>query len=302
MMKLGLVSAIFPDFSFEQVIDYAQGIGLECVEICCWPEGKATRRYAGVTHINVNGTDDSTLGYYVDYAKKRGIAISSLACYQNPLSYDKAEAKASQEHLHLLIEAAAKMDVNLVTTFIGKDKTMTVEQNLELMRAVWAPIVKHAEEKNVRIGIENCPMLFTENEWPGGNNLASTPYIWKEMIKMSPNIGLNYDPSHLLLLGIDVNKPLYEFKDRIFHVHFKDLRINKEKLDEYGHFSLPSLWHSPKLPGLGEVNLPSFISTLNDIHYTGYACIEIEDRAFESSLSEVKAGIEQSCRFLRNYL
>jgi sugar phosphate isomerase/epimerase len=302
MIKLGLVSAILPNFSFEEVIDYCKSIGLECVEICCWPEGKATRRYAGVTHINVNETDDSTLSSYIDYAHKKGVTISSLACYQNPLSYDKAEAKASQAHLHLLIDASAKMGINLVTTFIGKDKTLTVEQNLVQMREIWAPILRHAEEKNVLIGIENCPMFFTENEWPGGNNLASTPYIWREMFKMSPNIGLNYDPSHLLLQGIEVNKYLYEFKDRIFHVHFKDLRIDSAKLNEFGHFSLPSLWHSPKLPGLGEVNLPSFISTLNEIRYTGPACIEIEDRAFETSLSEVKAGIEQSCRYLRNFL
>jgi sugar phosphate isomerase/epimerase len=301
-MKLGVVSAILPDFTFEEVIDYCQSIGLECVELCCWPKGKATRRYAGVTHININEADDQMLLQYKKYADDRGIEISSLAYYQNPLSHDPSEAKASQEHLHLLIDASAKMGINLVTTFIGKDKTMTVEENIVKMEEIWAPILRHAENQQVRIAIENCPMLFTENEWPGGNNLASTPYVWRKMCAMSPNIGLNYDPSHLLLQGIEVNRYLYEFKNRIFHVHFKDLRIDSEKLNEYGHFSLPALWHTPKLPGLGEVDLPSFISTLNEIGYDGPACIEIEDRAFETSPLRVKAGIEQSCRFLRNFL
>lgn len=302
MINLGLLSAILPEYSFEQVVDYLQSIGLGCVEVACWPVGKAVRRYAGVTHIDMGSCDDKRLVEYVQYARERGVEISALACYQNPLSHDKEEARLAQEHLYLLIKNAATMGINMVTTFIGKDKTKSVGDNLLLMREVWAPILRFAEEKGVRIAIENCPMLFTEDEWPGGNNLASTPYVWREMCKMSPNIGLNLDPSHLKLLGIDVVKSVYDFKERIFHVHFKDLKILQDKLNEFGAFSLPNLWHAPKLPGLGEVGMPSFISALHDIGYTGFACIEIEDRAFEASPSEVKKGIEQSARYLRNYL
>jgi len=303
-MKLGLVSAILPDWTFEEVVDYAAKLGLACVEVCCWPKGKAVRRYAGVTHIDILSCDDEKLLYYKRYAAERGIEISSLAYYPNPLDPDKEAAQVAIGHIYKLIEASARMGVNLVTTFIGKDKNKSVEENLALYKEVWTPIVKFAEEKGVKIGIENCPMYFTENEWPGGNNLASTPAIWRRMFGLieSPNLGLNYDPSHPYLLHADYVKPVYAFKDKIFHVHFKDIRIYQEKLDEVGVFAPPLQWHSPKLPGMGGVDFGALISALNDIRYDGCACIEVEDKAFESCIGDVQRGIEQSCRFLRQYL
>ncbi len=304
MMKLGLVSAILPDDSFEQVIDYAASVGFSCVEICCWPKGKAIRRYAGVTHIDLNACDDAKLLYYKEYAESRGVAISSLAYYPNPLDADQEAADVAIKHIYRLIDASALMGVNMVTTFIGRDKNKTVEENLDKFETVWTPIVAYAEEKGVKIGIENCPMLYTVNEWPGGNNLACTPAIWREMFRRIPSkaLGLNYDPSHPYLIGASYIKPVYEFKDRIYHVHFKDIKIYPERVDEYGFFSYPTLWHSPKLPGLGGVDFGAFVSALNDIRYTGYACIEVEDKAYEGSVEDVRKGIEQSYRFMKQYL
>lgn len=302
MMKLGLVSAILPDSTFEEVIDYAAGVGFSCVEVCCWPKGKALRRYAGVTHIDLEGLTDEKMKYYLDYAAQRGVSISSLAYYPNPLSSDAETAKVAVDHIEALIDVSAKMGINMVTTFIGKDKDKSVEENLEKFRQVWTPILRHAEEKGVRIGIENCPMYYTQDEWPGGNNLASTPYIWRQMFQLSPNLGLNFDPSHPYLLDASYIKPLYEFKDRIFHVHFKDIKIYQDKLDEYGRFSHPALWHSPKLPGMGGVDFGAFCSALNDIGYAGPACIEVEDRAYEGCIEDVKTGIEQSYRYMRQFI
>lgn len=266
MMKLGLVSAILPDQTFEEVIDYAAQTGFSCVEVCCWPKGKALRRYAGVTHIDLNGLTEEKMKYYVDYAASKGVEISSLAYYPNPLDGDEEAAKVAVDHIMALIDVSAKM--------------------------------------GVRIGIENCPMYYTKDEWPGGNNLASTPYIWKKMFELIPskNLGLNFDPSHPYLLGASYIKPVYEFADRIFHVHFKDIQIYQDKVDEYGRFSHPALWHSPKLPGLGGVDFAAFCSALNDIRYTGPACIEVEDRAYEGSIEDVKSGIEQSYRYMRQFL
>lgn len=302
MMKLGLVSAILPDSTFEEVIDYAAGVGFSCVEVCCWPKGKALRRYAGVTHIDLEGLTDEKMKYYLDYAAQRGVSISSLAYYPNPLSSDAETAKVAVDHIEALIDVSAKMGINMVTTFIGKDKDKSVEENLEKFRQVWTPILRHAEEKGVGIGIENCPMYYTQDEWPGGNNLASTPYIWRQMFQLSPNLGLNFDPSHPYLLDASYIKPLYEFKDRIFHVHFKDIKIYQDKLDEYGRFSHPALWHSPKLPGMGGVDFGAFCSALNDIGYAGPACIEVEDRAYEGCIEDVKTGIEQSYRYMRQFI
>lgn len=304
MMKLGLVSAILPDDTFEQVIDYAAEVGFTCVEVCCWPKGKAVRRYAGITHINLDECDEQKLLYYRDYAESKGVKISSLGYYPNPMDANQEAADVAIAHLNKLIDASALMGINLVTTFIGKDKNKTVEENLDKFEQVWKPIVAHAEQKGVKIAIENCPMLYTANEWPGGNNLACTPAIWREMFKRIPSdsLGLNYDPSHPYLIGASYIKPVYEFRDKIFHVHFKDIKIYQEKLDEYGCFSYPTLWHSPKLPGLGGVDFGAFVSALNDIRYDGYACIEVEDKAFESSPADVKKGIEQSYRFMRQYM
>ncbi|MGI5977795.1 MAG: sugar phosphate isomerase/epimerase family protein [Candidatus Limivicinus sp.] len=303
-MKLGLVSAILPDDSFEELIDYAAKVGFSCVEVCCWPKGKAVRRYAGVTHIDLNACDDAKLLYYKKYAEDRGIEISSLAYYPNPMDADQEAADVAVKHIYKLIDASKLMGINLITTFIGRDKNLTVEENLDKFEKVWTPIVKYAEEKDVRIGIENCPMLYTVNEWPGGNNLACSPAIWREMFRRipSPNLGLNYDPSHLYLIGASVTKPIYEFRDKIFHVHFKDIRIYQDKLDEYGHFAYPTLWHSPKLPGLGGVDFGAFVSALNDIRYSGPACIEVEDKAYEGSHDDVCAGIEQSFRYMKQFL
>ncbi len=303
-MKLGLVSAILPDLTFEEVVDYAASVGFQCLEVCCWPKGKAVRRYAGITHIDLEGLTPEKMIYYRDYANKRGVGISSLGYYPNPLDPDKEASDTALEHIKKLIGVSAEMGIGMVTTFIGRDKNKNVEENLELFKKLWTPVVRLAEEKKVKIGIENCPMLYTANEWPGGNNLACTPEIWRQMFSLVPseNLGLNYDPSHLYLIGASATKPLYEFKNRIFHVHFKDIKIYQEKLDEYGHFSYPGLWHSPKLPGLGSVDFSAFCSALYDIRYEGPACIEVEDKAFEGNLALVKQGIEQSYRYMRQFV
>lgn len=302
MMKLGLHTAILADLSFEKVVDYAASTGFGSLEVCCWPKGKADRRYAGVTHIDVDELNEETAEYYLNYAASKGIRIAALGYFPNALSDDEETARVSIEHIKKVIEAAALLKVNLVTTFIGRNKTKTVDENIELMKTVWPPILKLAEERNVRVAIENCPMLYTGDEWPGGNNLATTPYVWREMFKMSPNIGLCYDPSHLVLQGMTEWRPVKDFPDRIFHVHFKDIEIDQEKVEEYGRFAYPSLWHRPKMPGLGDVNFPKLITKLNEIGYQGDACIECEDRAFEGSLEDTKEGIEVAYRYLKSHI
>ncbi len=302
MMKLGLHTAILADLCFEEVVDYAAKTGFRSLEVCCWPKGGADRRYAGVTHIDVENLTEEKAEYYVNYAASRGVRIACLGYFPNALSDDEDTARVSITHTKKVIEAAAMMKVNLVTTFIGRNKKKTTEENIALMKEVWPPILRLAEEKGVRVAIENCPMLYTGDEWPGGNNLATTPYVWREMFRMSPNIGLCYDPSHLVLQGMTEWRPVVEFPERIFHVHLKDIQIDQEKVEEYGRFSYPSLWHRPKMPGLGEVNFPQLISRLNESGYQGDACIECEDRAFEGSLEDTKEGIELSYRYLRAYM
>ena len=303
-MKLGVVSAIYDGFTFEEMIDDAAANGFECVEVACWPQGKAERRYAGVSHINVDDTSEEYINYVKGYCASKGIEISSLAFYPNTMDADPVKRAANVAHLKKVINMSALMGVNTVTTFIGRDQSKTVEENLELVKEIWPEIISLAEEKNVKIAIENCPMLFGADQWPGGQNLFTTPDLWRKIFKIldSDNLGINYDPSHFIWQHIDYIKPLYEFKDKIYHVHFKDIKLYKEKLDEVGIMAYPLSFMSPKLPGLGDVDWGKYVSALTDIGYNGYACIEIEDKAFESSRERILDSIKLSCRYMRQFV
>jgi sugar phosphate isomerase/epimerase len=179
-----------------------------------------------------------------------------------------------------------------------------VDENFEIFRRVWKPLIQYAESKKVRVGIENCPMIFTSDEWPGGNNLAATPVIWRKMFNEIPSsyFGLNYDPSHLLWMQMDYLKPIYEFRNKLFHIHIKDARVYPDKLNEVGIMAAPLEFHSPKLPGLGDIDWGKFISSLNDIRYNGAACVEVEDKAFEETLEKKKEALILSKKYLNQYL
>lgn len=303
-MKLGLVSAILDSCSYEEMIDIVAENGLDCVEVACWPVGKSERRYAGVSHINVDELDDEKCKYIIKYAADKGVEISSLAYYPNTMDPDIKKRVTHIEHLYKLIDAASRLGVNMVTTFIGRDPNKNVEENLEIVKKVWPPILKYAERIGVKIGIENCPMLFTNDEWPGGQNLMTTPSNWRRVFEIlnSDNIGINYDPSHFIWQQIDYIKPIYEFKDKIFHVHYKDMKVYKEKLNDVGIMATPLEYMSPKLPGLGDVNWGEYVSALTDIGYKGYTCIEIEDKAFEGDIEKVKKSIELSTKYIRQFV
>ena len=304
MMQLGYVSAIFPDFSLEEVFQTASDIGYQCVEVMCWPKGKATRRYAGITHIDVAELDDAGLGQIADLSARHGVSISGLGYYPNALSPDTTEAEQASAHIKDVITATAKLGLTRMNTFIGRDWTKSVDDNWPRFLATWRPIIRHAEEQGVKVGIENCPMLFTADEWPGGKNLAGSPAIWRRMFNDIPSdhFGLNYDPSHLVFQHMDYLKPMREFSDKLFHVHAKDVRVDQHLLDDLGILAHPNDWHFPKLPGMGEVDWGKFFSTLTDTGYRGPVCVEVEDRAYEGSAEDRRLALVQSHDFLRNFL
>jgi sugar phosphate isomerase/epimerase len=304
MMKLGFVSAILPDLSLDEVLTFAADTGFDCVELMCWPKGKAERRYAGVTHIDAHDFDADDAADVQALTAQTGVAISGLGYYPNPLVPDLDEAQVYVDHIKKVIKAAALLDVGVMNTFIGRDPTKSVDENWPRFKEVWPPLIAYAEEQDVRIGIENCPMLFTDDEWPGGKNLAHTPSIWRRMFEEIPSahFGLNYDPSHLLWQQIDYVKPLWAFADRLVHVHAKDARVDQERLDAVGVLATPLEFHTPKLPGLGDIDWGRFFSVLGDTGYDGPVCIEVEDRAYEGSLESRKNALRQSARYLRQFM
>ena len=303
-MKLGIVSAIYDGFSFEEMIDDVAANGYDCVEVACWPQGKAERRYAGVSHIDVDNTSEDYLNYVKNYCADRKVEISSLAFYPNTMDGDLEKRAANVDHLLKVIHMSALLGVNMVTTFIGRDQTKSVEDNLELFKEIWPPIIRQAEKEGVKVAIENCPMLFGRDQWPGGQNLFTTPKLWRTMFELLPsdNFGINYDPSHFIWQQIDYLKPLYAFKDKIFHVHFKDIKLFKDKMDDVGIMAYPLEYMSPKLPGLGDVNWGKYVSALTDIGFDGYACVEVEDKAFESSRERILDSIKLSYRYMRQFV
>lgn len=305
-MKLGLVTAILEQYDYEKMINTVSEMGFSCVEVACWPSGKAERRYAGVSHIDAERVlaDDEYAKYVKDYVEKKGMTISSLAFYPNTMDPDLAKRAAAIEHLKALIKASDKLGVGMVTTFIGRDQHKTVEENIELFKEIWPGLIKLAEDNNVKVAIENCPMLFGPDQWPGGQNLMCTPAIFRRLFEIipSPNFGLNFDPSHYVWQQLDYIKTIYEFKDRIFHVHFKDIKLYPEKLAECGVLAYPLDYMSPKIPGLGDVNWAAFISALNDIRFNGCAVIEVEDKAFESCREDILKSIRQSKHYLNNFI
>lgn len=303
-MKLGFVTAILPELSLEEVIAFAAEVGYECVEVMCWPPGKADRRYAGVTHIDVTALDDARIGSIRELCAAKRVEISGLGYYPNILTSDAAEAEATRRHLEQVIRAAPKLGLDRVNTFVGRDWKLSVEKNWPRFLATWTPLIRLAEECGVRIGIENCPMIFTDDEWPGGKNLATTPAIWRRMFRDIPskNFGLNFDPSHFVWQQMDYLAPLPEFAERLFHVHAKDVRVDPRKLDDVGIMATPLQYHTPKLPGLGDVNWGAFFAVLGEIGYRGPVCVEVEDRTYEHSLEARKASLRQSAAFLRNFL
>lgn len=304
MMKLGFVSAILYDLSLEEVFSCASDIGYDCVELMCWPRGGAERRYAGVTHVDVTEFDEAKAAEVNELADRYGVSISGLGYYPNPLSPDAEEARVAVEHIYKLIDAAALLGVNQANSFVGRDWSKHVDENWKDFELTWKPIVEHAESRNVRIGIENCPMSFTRDEWPGGKNLATTPAIWRRMYQSIPSMhfGLNFDPSHFIWQHMDYLAPLREFADRLFHIHAKDVRIDRDRLNQVGIMATPHEYHVPKLPGMGDVDWGKFFSQLTDAGYHGPVCVEVEDRAYEGPLENRKASLQQSYTYLRNFI
>lgn len=303
-MKLGFFTAAFPAYSLEMAAKWGAENGFEAIEIACWPKGKADRRYAGVTTIDVVDFTAQDAQEAKSILADNGLIISSLGYYPNPLHPDPVHRETVIAHLKKVIDATSLLEVPVVGTFIGKDKDKTVPENLESYAKIWPGIVKYAGVRGVKIAIENCPMIFSYDEWPGGNNLASTPAIWRKMWEIIPdeNFGLNLDPSHLVLQMIDYERVVREFSSKIFHVHAKDLQIDREGLYQNGVLSQGMGWQVPRLPGLGDMQWDRFISALYRVGYDYVVSIEHEDRAFEKTEELVKRGFMISRDVLRPYI
>jgi sugar phosphate isomerase/epimerase len=302
-MKLGFVSAILPELKLQEVLEFAARERFACVEVMCWPVGRAERKYAGVTHIDVGALTKAKADEILGQCARTGVELSGLGYYPNPLDPDPVVSRRAVDHLKKVIAAAPKLGLRRVNTFVGRDWTRSVDDNWPRFLKTWRPLVRWAEDHDVRLGIENCPMLFTRDEWPGGKNLLTTPILWRRAFSDIPskNFGLNYDPSHLALQFMDPARVLREFKSKLFHLHAKDVKIHRDRLNEAGVFAHPLEWHQPRIPGYGEINWAQFMASLMETGYDGPVCIEVEDDTFGKTLPGRQRALKVAGQVLRPF-
>lgn len=305
MLDLGFVSAILPNKSLDEVLAFAQKEHFACIEVMCWPSENAdTRRYAGVSHISVDALSHDELLALKDKLANQPVKISALGYYPNPMDPDEKQASFYRNHIKKVIKAASILGIGNVNTFVGRDFTKNIDYNISKFKEVWPEIIDLADSLNIKIGIENCPMFFSDDEWPGGKNLATTPKIWDQLFSIIPsnNFGLNYDPSHMVWQMMDYLYPIYAYKEKLHHIHLKDVKVYHDKLNQVGILANPLEYHSPKIPGLGDINWGSFISALNDVRYRGPIVIEVEDKAYEGSDEDIVKAIRSARNHLNQFL
>ncbi|MBS1820942.1 MAG: sugar phosphate isomerase/epimerase [Acidobacteria bacterium] len=303
-MELGFVSAILPDLSLEQVFDTARDNGYDSVEVMCWPPGKAERRYAGVTHIDVREFTQERADQIKALMREKNVGISGLGYYPNILAPSAEEREVSTGHLKKVIVAAGMIGLDTVSTFIGRNWKLTVDENWPMFLSIWPDLIKFAEDHGVRIAIENCAMFFGPDEWPGGKNLAYCPAIWDRMFDAIPSrsFGLNYDPSHPVWMGMDYMSPLQDYAGKIFRIHLKDVVVDKAKLNRVGILAYPHEYHTPVLPGMGQIDWTLFFAGLREIGYDGYATVEAEDRRYEEDGAHRKQALALCSKYLRPFI
>jgi sugar phosphate isomerase/epimerase len=303
-MKLGFLTAPLPDVPLMEVADWAAGNGFEVLEIACWPAaGGATRRYAGTSHIDVANLSPAQARETAAEIADKGLSISGLGFYPNPLHPDAAHREEVIGHLKHVITAAEKMDVPLVNTFMGGDAAKSVDENWQVALEIWPDIVSFAQDHGRQLTIENCPMIFSRDEWPAGHNIAWSPLIWRRILEQwGGTVGLNYDPSHLVWLMIDQERFITEFGPHILHFQAKDLMIDRDGLYERGTLSAGIGWQIPRVPGLGDVDWRIVFRALYRVGYAGDCIIEHEDRKFEGTDELVKRGFLLARNTLRPYV
>ncbi|QDZ12658.1 sugar phosphate isomerase/epimerase family protein [Devosia ginsengisoli] len=291
-MKLGFLTAPFADTDLMTVAGWAAANGFSALEIACWPRsGGETRRYAGTSHIDVDGLSAGQAAEIVAALTARGITISGLGYYPNPLHEDAAHRDAVIGHLRKVITAAGLLGVPVVNTFMGGDRRLNVEENWVRAKDIFTRVVAHARDAGVTLAFENCPMIFSHDEWPGGHNIAYSPKIWRRIFDTwGEGVGMNYDPSHLVWQMIDQPRFIREFGPKMVHVHAKDVMIDHDGLYENGIMSVGIGWQVPRMPGLGDIDWARFFSGLYHAGYDGPVIIEHEDRNFEGSDDKLKRG------------
>jgi sugar phosphate isomerase/epimerase len=304
-MKLGFLTACLPKRSLEEIAAWAAANGFEALEVAAWP-ALGDRPFTA-THINVDQLDAGRVEQLSSLFLGQGLTLSSLAYYDNNLHPDPDERAAVNRHVLTCIDAAAQLSVPTVGTFVGRDPTRSVAENLREAERVFAPLVERAGERGVKLIIENCVMEgWHPDGYPG--NLAYSPELWEWMFSLG--LYLNYDPSHLVWMGIDPVEALRPYVDRVAHAQAKDIQVFPERRNRYGWpgraVQRPDPWDVGwwryRVPGLGQVDWIRVVDTLYEGGFDGVLSVEHEDPVWGGTEDRVETGLIVAHRTLRPLL
>jgi sugar phosphate isomerase/epimerase len=297
-MKLGLLTACLPDADLPAIAAWAAGVGYQALEVAAWPAGTGY----SPTHVDAAALDEAEAARVRDLLGGHGLELSALAYYENNLHADPAERARVHDHLRACIDAAALLGCGLVGTFVGRDLTRDVADNLRLAEDVFPPLVEHAHERGVRLVVENCPM---EGWHPDGYpaNLAYSPELWEWMAGLG--LHLNLDPSHLLWMGIDPVRALRDHAEQVLHVQAKDVQVDAHARHRYGVYGRvvhrtpwDTGWWRYRVPGLGDVDWSAFVDALHECGFDGVVSVEHEDPVWSGDQQRVERGLVLAHRAL----
>ena len=299
-MKLGFLTACLPDRPLRDIADWAVEHDYEALEVAAWPASGG--RAFTATHLDVERPE--TFDGVASVFQERGLELSSIAFYDNNLHPDPPERKEVNAHVLRCVDAAAELGVPTVGTFVGRHPGRSVVENLADAEEVFRPLVDHAGEVGVKLIIENCVMEgWHPDGYPG--NLAYSPELWEWLFSIG--LYLNYDPSHLVWIGIDPVAAVKPYIDRIPHAQAKDIELFADRRNHYGFFGPtrertgpwdPGWWRY-RVPGLGTVDWVRLVDALYEGGFDGVLSVEHEDPVWGGSEELVEAGLEVAHRTLR---
>ncbi|MFL6116607.1 MAG: sugar phosphate isomerase/epimerase family protein [Catenulispora sp.] len=300
-MKLGFLTACLPQLPLTDIAGWAADNGYAALEVAVWPQ--VGGREFEASHIDVAHFDADQAGQVTDLFAKHGLTLSSLAYYENNLHPDEDRRAEIAAHVVHAIDAAALLGVETVGTFIGRHPGLSVKENIALAERTLPRLVDHAGERGVKIIIENCVMEgWHPDGYPG--NIAYSPELWEWMFSLG--LYLNYDPSHLLWIGIDPVTALKPYVDRIPHAQAKDTQLDPAARDRYGFFGKTLSrehpwdegWWRYRVPGLGQVDWNGVVDALYEGGFTGVLSVEHEDPVWGGTEEKVKQGLRIAHRTL----
>jgi sugar phosphate isomerase/epimerase len=304
-MKLGFLTACLPRRTLAQLCEWAAAEGYEALEVAAWP-ALGDRPFTA-THLAVERFGDADADATRELFAKHGLELSSLAFYDNNLHPDGAERAAINEHVLRCIDAAALLGCPTVGTFVGRDPTQSVADNLREAEGVFRPLVDRAGEAGVKLIVENCVMEgWHPDGYPG--NLAYSPELWEWMFDLG--LYLNYDPSHLVWMGIDPVEALRPYIDRIPHAQAKDIQLDVAARNRYGWPGRAVVrddpwdvgWWRYRVPGLGQVDWVRLVDTLYEGGFDGVLSVEHEDPVWGGTEEKVEIGLRIAHHTLRPLL